>query len=414
MTDCSINTVAFGGEGVARRDGLVIFVPFTLPGEVIQCSIHQKKTHFARAHLLQVLQKNPHRITPPCPYFSFCGGCQLQHADYSLQLELKQRFVSDSLTRIGKISFSVPPVIPSSQAFSYRRHISLKLGKIEDHWQLCFSALDGSLLPIHSCLLFHEPGDAILTHLQASFAQINPLSLCEGRVKLLKQENGYVGACTFNTKLSIQTKEQLRTLLLPHLLSIHFQDEPEPPLFFSSMGLSIQYSPSSFVQNHPEQSEAIYAYVVDLLQDSHKIPDLYCGIGISSLLLAKQNKKVIGIEVNSTAIQLANSNAALNNISSISFISAPAEKATKETIDSFQPDSILVNPPKTGLDPLVKEALLASPIHSIVYVSCHPPTLARDLSFFTSNGFLLQKLQSFDMFPQTTHVETVIFLTKTI
>ena len=159
---CVIDNVAFGGEGVARKDKLVIFTPFTLPGETVELDIYQKKSNFARAHLQKVLHPSPNRIPAPCPYFTTCGGCQLQHSSYPYQLELKKRFVEDSLMRIGKISFSIPPVTASTDPFSYRKHISLQIQCIENTWQLCFTSNTASFLPVQSCLLFHLPEDPIL------------------------------------------------------------------------------------------------------------------------------------------------------------------------------------------------------------------------------------------------------------
>ena len=417
--ECLIDNVAFGGEGVARKDKLVIFTPFTLPGETVELEIYQKKSNFARAHLQKVLQESPHRIKAPCPYFITCGGCQLQHSSYSYQLELKKRFVEDSLSRIGKISFSIPPVVPSSTSFAYRRHISLQVQCIENIWQLCFTSTTGSFLPIQSCLLFHLLEDPILANLQKIMAKLDLPASCEGRAKIIKTGKGYVIAFTFTRNLS---KKDISLLASCEKLSsisgitIHMPQEQitlgDLSLNFTCNGLTFAYSPFSFIQNHVEQSTRIYLRILDLLQNSKKILDLYCGIGVSTLLLAQKGKEVIGIEVNPTSIELAKENAQLNNLSHTSFLCSSAEDSTAKHIDSLRPDAILVNPPKTGLDPIVKESFSHPCIKQIVYVSCHPPTLARDLSYLQTQGFIIQSIESFDMFPQTTHVETVAYLNR--
>lgn len=412
-TSCHITTVAFGGEGVGRVDKVVFFVPFTLPEETIDCVALEQKPRFTRARLLTVLEANPQRVSPPCPYFTTCGGCQLQHADYTLQLELKRRFVLDALTRIGKISFPVPPVIPSSLPFSYRRHISLKIAKASSkHWELCFSATNGSLLPIYSCQLFHSANDPILSSLQQACSLLSVSEPFEGRLKLVKEPKGYMGAFSFKRPLSRENKKTLYTLFSPHLNQIQIEGDSPIPLSFSCLGLQIFYSPFGFLQNHQEQSEAIYTFALQALKNSTRILDLYCGIGITSLLLARESKKVLGVELNPLAIALAKENSRINGLPSASFLSGAAETVVEECIGSFTPDSVLVNPPKTGLDATVKQALLAPSIQQIVYISCHPPTLARDLSFFLEKGFTLHQLQPFDMFPQTTHVETVCILKR--
>ena len=417
--ECVIDNVAFGGDGVARKDKLVIFTPFTLPGEIVELEIYQKKSNFSRAHLKKVLQASPHRRPAPCPYFRACGGCQLQHSSYLYQLELKKKFVEDSLARIGLISFSIPPVAPSSDPFSYRRHISLQIQCIENVWQLCFTSTTGSFLPIQSCLLFHLPEDPILANLQKIMAKLDLPPSCEGRAKIIKAEKGYVIAFTFTRNLSKKDIFLLSSLeKLPSILgiTIHMPQEKiyqgNLSLTFTCNELTFAYSPFSFLQNHVEQSTRIYLRILKLLQDSKKVLDLYCGIGVSTLLLAQKGKEVIGIELNSTAIDLAKENAKLNNLSHVAFFCSSVEDSTAKHIATTLPDAVLVNPPKTGLDPIVKEAFSHPCIKQIVYVSCHPPTLARDLAYLQTQGFTIQSIESFDMFPQTTHVETVAYLTK--
>lgn len=417
--ECEVDTVSFGGDGIARKDKLVIFTPFTLPGEIVDLEIYQKKSNFSRAHLKKVLKPSPHRVQPPCSYFKICGGCQFQHSDYPYQLELKKKFVEDSLSRIGKISFEIPPVVPSSDPFAYRRHISLQLQQIKNTWQLTFATNTHSFIAVQSCLLFHPVNDPILTNLQKIIEKLTLPAACEGRAKIIKTGEGHVIAFSFTKNLS---KKDIAILLscreIPSVLGLVIQMPQEQitqgdlTLTFTCNGLTFDYSPFSFLQNHIEQSTRIYLLILDLLQKSETILDLYCGIGVSTLLLAQSGKKVSGIEVNPTAIELAVKNAKINNLSHVPFFCSSAEDFTKSHIDSILPDALLVNPPKTGLDPIVKEALSHPCLKEIVYVSCHPPTLARDLAYLQIQGFILQSIQSFDMFPQTTHVETVVHLIR--
>ncbi|MBS0628130.1 MAG: 23S rRNA (uracil(1939)-C(5))-methyltransferase RlmD [Verrucomicrobia bacterium] len=419
MTECLIDNVAFGGDGVARKDGLVIFAPFTLPGEVVELEIYKKKSNFANAHLQKVLKPSPHRIPAPCPYFGSCGGCALQHSSYPYQLELKKKFVEDSLSRIGKINFSIPSVVPSTDPFSYRRHISLQIEYTSNIWQLCFKDLSNRSLPINSCLLFHLPKDPILADLQKVVAKLDLIPSCEGRAKILKVDNGYVIAFTFSHNLSKKNISLLSSCkTIPSVLGIilHMPQEQikfgDFSLTFTCHGLTFAYSPFSFLQNHAEQSSRIYLRLLSLLQDSTKILDLYCGIGVSTLLLAKAGKQVTGIEINPEAIRVAKENALLNNLSSVSFFCSSVDSSTENLMNTCLPDALLVNPPRTGLDPIVKQAFTHPCLKKIVYVSCHPPTLARDLSYLQQIGFSLQSVESFDMFPQTTHVETIACLTR--
>lgn len=422
MTLCLIDNVAFGGEGVARVDGLAVFIPFTLPGEKVEIKIEKKKKNFAKASLQKLVEKSPERVTPLCPYFGTCGGCDLQHAAYPLQLKIKKKFIEDSLIRIGHIHFNVPSVQPSSESFAYRRHITLKIKKDHNKWSLGFSALDGSHLPVRLCFLLHSQDDPIISLLQDIFSQLNPdLFLSDSSIKVLKHlPNQYLIACNFldslpkndidllNSRFKASSSISGWIIKTPTETSEHGNTKP----YFMHDSMKIHYSPFGFVQNHPEQSEKIYNWILEKNKLSQRILDLYCGVGASSLLLAGQNKEVLGIELNPFSIELALQNREENHVKGVEFICASAESASQEALSSFKPDAIVINPPKTGIDPDVLKSVVESSTKSITYISCSPPTLARDLAFLTKNGFVLQDLLSFDMFPQTTHVETVVYLIR--
>ena len=417
MTRCHIDAVAFGGEGVSRLDGLVLFTPFTLPTEDVEVMIYEKKKRFGRAHLLFISQESPNRITPPCPYFTKCGGCQLQHASYAYQLSLKRQFLQDSFDRIGKIKLLIPEVIGSSKEKTYRRHITCKLSFLEQKWQLCFSAIDHTLLPIQECLLLQEPEDAILSSLQKAFAQLPPSIPLHGRLKLMKTTDGYLGALFVEESLTEKNEQTLFLLLSSYFESFYIQTPYKTTKTgtlqhsFICLGLTIYYSPFSFLQNHPEQSERIYSLLANLFQENTTILDLYCGIGISSLILAKAGKHVLGIEINQESLALAKKNAACNDCL-VEFICTSAENYFQEAPSLFQPDGLLINPPKSGLSQEVQQILASLPIKTIVYISCYPPTLARDSAFLQTRGYSITFIQGYDMFPQTTHVETVVQFSK--
>jgi len=417
MTRCVIDSVAFGGDGVARWDGLVVFTPFTLPEETVEVEICQKKSNFARASLKEIITKNPKRIDPPCPYFTKCGGCQLQHANYPYQLELKKKFIEDSLRRIGKIEFPVGKIFPSTKPFGYRRHISLRIRTEKNTPSLGFASHTGSFLPINSCLIFNEPEDPILLLLKETLEKLSlPL---EGRVKIIKGEKGYVVTFVFEKPISEQNEQLLGSLIFADSVTGIIVQTPKKETTFGDVSLSFvcndltfAYSPCSFIQNHQEQSTEIYNRILDLLKNARKILDLYCGIGISTLLLAKEGKEMIGVEINPSAVALAKQNALTNNLQNVTFSASSADSSASEYLESFMPDAILVNPPKTGLSLQVKESLCFKTVEQIVYISCDPPTLSRDLAYLTEAGFIIKAIEGFDMFPQTTHVETVVYLVK--
>ncbi len=425
MTLCLIDNIAFGGEGVGRIEGLAVFIPLTLPGEVVEIDIYQKKKNFARAKLQLIIEANPNRVIPPCPYFANCGGCQLQHASYSLQLQIKRKFIEDSLTRIGNIHHPIPPVTPSSIPFAYRRHISLKLKVVNDSYALGFTRTNGSHLPISSCLLLYQEQKEtfnILPFLQTIFSKLDPLlPLSDSSVKIIKTpQNRYLICCSFSSSLPSAALELLRkSLSSSSFISGGILKTPQTTLEFGEVipyfihnGLIFTYSPFGFVQNHPEQSGNIYNWILKSNLPSKKALDLYCGVGASSILLAQEGKEVLGVELNPISIDLAIKNAKKNKADRAQFICACAETSLPKLLKEFTPDAIIVNPPKTGISLEALKIITSSMAETITYISCNPTTLARDLSLLLNKGFSIQDLQAFDMFPQTTHVETAVHLVR--
>lgn len=424
MNRCSIYNVAFGGDGVGRIYGLAVFVPFTLPDELVEVEITQKKKNFAKAKLHTILEQNKDRVIAPCPYFGTCGGCRLQHASYPLQLELKQKFVQDSLKRIGNIHFPVPPVTPSSTPFGYRRHISLKLKLSGKSLRLGFATVEGSHIPVNSCLLLEatETANPIIPFLQTVFSKVDPtLPLSGSIIKIIKHSQGrYLITCSLVAPLPIRQQDLLKNALSSNpsiagsILKTPAQvlESGDIHPFFTHKDLTFNYSPFGFVQNHPEQSGHIYDWTLKSNNHSKKILDLYCGIGISGLLLAKEGKKVVGVELNPISIELAGQNAQQNNIEGAEFVCDSAESSTRKILKSFKPDALILNPPKAGIAPEILKEFKNSSVELITYISCNPPTLARDLAHLALEGFELEDLQAFDMFPQTTHVEVTARLVR--
>ncbi len=419
MTRCQIDRIAFGGDGIGRIDQYVVFVPFTAPGDIVEVSYVKKKKSFAQAKLLKIVSPGPDRVPPPCPVYGTCGGCQLQHLSYAGQLESKRAFIQESLQRIGKISFPVPPVIPSPVQYGYRRHIRLRCLSSDTQWTLGFTPHAGAdLLPIRACPLFEEDSRGFLSTLQDLFAELLPNPSAEGSVKIFKTENSsYLVSFEFAQHFP-QGLQTLCSKLLssPLCQGIACRTSTEsftlgnPELFFSSNGLRITASPFGFIQNHPDISEKIYEYILSYIESSNRILDLYCGIGITSLLCAKRGLQVLGIEMNEQAVACAQQNAILNYIENAEFRCSTIEACVREVLSSFLPDCILINPPRIGIE---KQALIKiACARKLVYVSCYPPTLARDLQILLACGYSIQSVQGFDMFPQTTHVETVVFLEK--
>lgn len=420
-----VTGMAFGGQGIVRHEGLVVFVPFTAIGDLVSCRITQKKSSFANAELVENHSLSQQRTVPKCPYFGHCGGCQLQHLTYSTQLEYKRQCIEDAFRRIGKMPFvEVPPVVPSEKHWAYRRHVSMTLKPIHDTFEVGYIATDNhTLIPVTQCPIFVDPDEEIINYVRECVLQLkNKISNNEGKVTLFKLEKGQFLLHFQFKALPMNCSQVLETTLQQHsLISGIVASSPQKILQFGIPtaklcidGLSFKFSPHVFVQNHPEQSLNIYRETCRLARqiNAKKILDLYCGIGISGILLAKQGASVFGVEANPVAIQLATENAAQNGIENVRFQQGDVQLLLKRLLQQECPDFVVVNPPRTGLDPRVIDTLLANPPKEIVYISCMPSTLARDLRLLCAEDrtYQVASCQGFDMFPQTAHVETLVHL----
>lgn len=410
-----IVSMAFGGKGILRHENQVIFVPYTAPGDRITCSIVRQAKSYAEAKLLTVLKPSSQRVVPACPYFGKCGGCQLQHIDYSAQLSYKYQSVVDALQRIGKLeSIDIAPIVPADSRWAYRRHITLTLQECEGRLQLGYIADDHrSFLPISQCPIFAPSDNLILQNIQEIVGELAP-----GKLVLFKQSDNKFYLQWHFKHLPSKGIQTLKNALSKHLewvgCSISTASSSyeigKQELITDVEGLSIRYSPRAFIQNHPEQSLNIYRYILNevLKRNAASVLDLYCGIGITSLLLARQGINVIGVESNREAVKMAKANQKGNACEGASFIQADV-KAVIGNLMNSRHDCAIVNPPRIGMERDVIETLRQKGPKTLVYVSCMPATLARDLKLLQER-YRIEKCQPFDMFPQTGHVETVAIL----
>lgn len=332
-----------------RVDNFVILVPFTIPGEEVEVRLDKVHKNFAFGTLIKILQSSKHRLEPRCIYFGKCGGCQLQHMTYETQLKHKQQVIQDALKRIANIDVPLFPIRGAKEPFEYRRYIRLQRRENA----IGFIGIDNkTLVEIEKCVIFSE----------------EKISLKEGENTLFKSDE--------------------------HVHQI--------------WGLTIFSSPTAFLQNHKEQSEAIYREVTNQIKEvePNHVLDLYCGIGVTSLLLAKEGIKVTGVELSAEAIALAKKSANYNKIIGVDFLATSCEKAIEQFASS---DIILVNPPRTGLDKKVIEGIKRINPKHLFYISCMSQTLARDVEAL---GYRVHSGQAFDMFPQTAHVETLLHLIR--
>jgi 23S rRNA (uracil1939-C5)-methyltransferase len=415
-----IETIAFGGEGILRYHGFVIFVPFTAIGDRISCRITEIKRSFAKGILVELKRASSYRTQPLCPYFGTCGGCQLQHLNEQAQLKYKLGAVKDALQRIGHLSLPPLDIIPASANWAYRRHITLHLKPKENGFEAGYIGQDNhSLVVVQTCPIFNEPHHPIIKELQYLIGNLTNPSQQEGRVTLLKNHrNQFILFFQFRHQIDINLKTfQIALQQSPDLAGIIVQTPDEqislgyPYCEQKLEGLTCRFSPQTFSQNHPEQSANIYRHICQLAREAsqHHILDLYCGFGILSLLLAQQGHPVTGIEYNAESIKFAQENAAFNHVKNAHFIQGDVEKILPRWLKTHQASLIIVNPPRHGLSKGVVQTLLKAQVDSLIYVSCMPATLARDLNILCQH-YQLQEGCVYDMFPQTAHIETLMYL----
>lgn len=415
-----ISRLAFGGNGILRHENFVIFVPFTAPEDFLSCKIKEINKNYASGEIVEIIKPSTKRLEPLCPYFGSCGGCQLQHIAYKEQLVHKREVVEDALKKIAQLNhIDVRPVEPAKEQWSYRRHITLNLRPSLQGYEVGYVAADNySLLCVEQCPIFTSKDNPI-------FKQIKEIarSLESGKE---------------NARVVIMKADYERFILLFHFKELprnfdavfsHSVSRPflqgviasslrkvksygDVTITLPILDLNIASSPHAFVQNHPEQSLKIYDAIKNLAQaaDARKALDLYCGIGITTLLMGRAGMPCLGIENNKEAIRLAAENAKINKIHNVRFIHGKVEDSLNSTQNV---DFILANPPRTGMNEEVLQKLLKIAPENIVYVSCMPATLARDLKLLCQKYDILI-CQPYDMFPQTAHVEIFVHLTKKI
>lgn len=443
LLQVSIETATIDGSGVARVDGQVVFVPGALPGE--RCSV--RIAHVGRsavfAQLLSVLTPSAHRVEPDCPYFPRCGGCALRHMDYEQELALKQAHVQSCLTRIGGQTISALPITGTAQTDGYRNKVQFPVQE-QDGRPVAgfFSGKTHRVIPVRHCRIQPDCADAIRGAVLAWMEQYHIRAYDEqthtGYIRHIYirfgAESGQILVCIVANCAQLPKKKQLVAALLaaePGITTIVFSPNTKKgntvlgtefhPLYGDGTitdmlcGLQFRLSAPAFYQVNHAQAERLYEKAVQLagLTGNETVLDLYCGTGTITLCLARHAKKAIGVEIVPQAIEDAKFNAAQNGMENAEFFCMDAGQAAKMLADRrTRPDVIVVDPPRKGVSADVIEAISAMAPQRVVYVSCDPATLARDLKLLTAAGYTLQTAEAFDLFPRCAHVETVALLSR--
>jgi len=389
VIDVTAERLAYGGDAIARHDGLAIFVPFAAPGERLRVRITERKKNFARGAIDRILEPSPSRREPPCQYFGDCGGCQLQHISYEAQLESKIGFVRDALERIGRIDWPHEIEIRHAAEFGYRSRAQVKVDRRAG--RVGFNrAASNAVCDVTSCpILVPELDEAIRSLWSALGHATDKNQSLPNRlqVEMAAGESG------------VSFEPALDGL-------------PGGALQRTVQGAVYNFSPSTFFQGNPSLLDELVNEAVGETSGDLAI-DLYAGVGLFTIQLARRFSRVIGVEADAAAAEFARENINANHSANVEFHNSKTEVWLKSFVEakSPRPDLVLLDPPRTGAAEAITHIVGLKPTR-ITYVACDPTTLARDLRTLLDSGYELSRITAIDLFPQTYHVETVAALAR--
>ena len=461
ILELKIESTGFEGKSIARVEGLVVFVEGAVEGDVVKAKVMKTKKKFVESKVVEVITPSEMRTTARCTYFGTCGGCKWQHVEYASQLAFKQQQVVDAIERIGGMKdVPVLPIIGNDDLYYYRNKLEFSFS--EKAWrtnndpesteQVPALALGfhvpqrwDKVLDVHECFLQSKLSNGILNAVR-EFALTNHIPAFSPETEsgyfrnLVVREGKNTGDVMVNvvtfedspetmTKLTAElikkfpeittvinnvTKRKSQVAVGEYEMVYHGEG-----IIHDKIGkLLFQVSANSFFQTNTKQAERLYSIARELadIKKTDTVYDLYCGTGSIALFVADAAKKVIGIELVESSILNARMNAELNTIENCEFIAGDLKDLlTKENQwrdEHPKPDVIIVDPPRSGMHPKAVEELGAMGVPTIVYVSCNPATLARDVQLLSTYGYTVEKVQPVDMFPHTYHIECVAKVVK--
>ena len=476
LFEIEITDMGIDGEGIGHYDGMTFFIKDAVIGDVIIARAMKLKKNYGYARVEEIKTPSTFRVEPKCELHRKCGGCQIQALSYEKQLEFKNDKVRNNIIRIGgfspeEINEKMLPPVGMDQPFRYRNKAQFPIGKDKEGKIISgfYASRSHNIIPVDDCLLGVTVNQEILDIVKKWMADCNVASYDEinhkGVIRHVLIRYGFsskqimvclvVNAkklkntdklCEELSKIEGMTSisynintEKTNVILGKQTVSVWGQSYIEDTIHLLSCpdfsptgtGITYQISPQSFYQVNPIQTEKLYSTALDFagLTGNEYVWDLYCGIGTISLFLSQKAKKVYGVEIVPQAIEDAKNNAKINGITNAEFFVGKAEEVLPEFYekasksggkndkcivedDMLRPDVIVVDPPRKGCDEACLDTMVKMNPNRIVYVSCDSATLARDLKFLCGNGYEIGKIQAFDQFCHTGHVETVCLLSK--
>jgi 23S rRNA (uracil1939-C5)-methyltransferase len=436
VLELTVDRLAYGGNGVARRDGYVVFVAGGMPGDRVRAEVGKAKRGYAEARALEILEPGPDRIPPVADH----PGAPWQVLPYERQLEVKQEQVLDALTRIGRLEgFELEPIVPAVEQWRYRNKLEYSFGTGDEGELVCGFHAPGRfdrIVPMTDCRLTSERGNELRETVLA-WCRGQGLGAWDRRTQtgflrnVVIREGRRTGQ--FQVRLVTSPGELDAAALASAVDADGVLWTQTGSLGESTQGGTTQLlrgsaqlmddlgelrfliSPEAFFQTNTEMAERLYAIATEFaqLRGSERVFDLYCGIGTIALTVAARAREVIGVELVESAVADAIENAKLNEIENVSFFAGDIRTSMRELVERVgRPDVCLIDPPRAGLSAKVVRRIIEAGPSRIVYVSCNPTTLAPNAAQLVEAGWTLKRVRPVDMFPQTPHIESVALLER--
>lgn len=443
----TIEDIGVGGEGIGKAEGYTLFVKDAIPGDVIRGVVTKANKTYGYGRLLEILTPSPDRVEPLCPVARSCGGCQIQEIAYEKQLELKKQKVKDALDRIGGLSdYVIHDTLGCRPPFRYRNKSQFPVGRDKSGRLIAgfYAGRTHCIVACPDCKIGIEENkdilDVVLSHMERCGIPPYDEKSHSGTVRHVLIRKGFrTGEIMVSIVINgdeIQQQQNLVADLLARVpairdISININKKKTNTIlgrglvqlygrgFITDFIGDIQFriSPLSFYQVNPRQTEVLYGKALEYaaLTGTETVFDLYCGVGTISLFLARSAGRVYGVEAVPEAIEDARTNAALNGISNVEFFAGRAEDIIPDLYEKrgLAADVVVLDPPRKGCEEKLLETIVRMRPERVVYVSCNPATLARDLKFLAAGGFRTDEVQPVDMFAGSVHVECVCLLHRT-
>jgi 23S rRNA (uracil-5-)-methyltransferase RumA len=444
VIELPIRRLGINGEGVGYYRKQVVFVDGAIPGEEVVAKVTDREKQFARAKLVRIKKRSAYRMKPPCPVYTECGGCQLQHIDPRLQRRLKRELVEEAFRRYtGLAEIPIKPTVRMEEPWNYRNKAQLPLKRLGGRVTMgMFSAKSHRLVEMEDCLVQHPLVNETLQEVRKAVEQLGiPIYDGQTHTGVLRHVVARIGFATEELQVVLVTRtpsfareeELVKEICrrVPRVKSIVLNHNPErTSLVFGEHSrvlwgkekiaeklgnLTFLLSARAFFQLNPVQTVKLYDEVrkAACLTGTETVVDAYCGTGTIGLWLARDARRVIGMDTVPEAIADAQENARVNGVENAEFHVGEAEKLLPRWMaEGLKPDVVVVDPPRTGLGRELVDALIHMRVPRLVYVSCNPSTLAKDCAHLIQGGYELKRVVPLDMFPQTAHVETVCELVR--